>query len=81
MLTPVVCFTCGAPIGDRELLFLAMRAARVRAAVGERASAPTAWPVLRDAKIDLSDIFERLKVPSMCCRMNLATAVLFEDSF
>ena len=81
MLTPIVCFTCGAPTGDVEDLFQAMRAARVRAVLAERGTAATQAAVDAGLQIDCSEILTRLGITHDCCRKVLVTAMLYGDYY
>jgi DNA-directed RNA polymerase subunit N (RpoN/RPB10) len=83
MLVPVLCFTCGCPVGDVEDLFHQMRAARVRAILAERGTTATQAAVDGGLQIDCSDILDKLgiKKENYCCRKVLATAMVFTDYY
>jgi DNA-directed RNA polymerase subunit N (RpoN/RPB10) len=79
MLVPVVCFTCGLAIGDREDLFRHMRAERVRALLKSRGTTATQAAVDVGLEIDCTDILDLLGVTELCCRTHLVTAMGFAD--
>jgi DNA-directed RNA polymerase subunit N (RpoN/RPB10) len=81
MLVPVLCFTCGCPVGDVEDLFRHMRAARVRAILAERGTTATQAAADAGLQIDCSDILDRLGVVHDCCRKALVTAMIFADYY
>lgn len=81
MLVPVICFTCGNPIGDVEDLFRALRSARVREILAERGTTATQAAVDADLQINCSDILDRLGIKCDCCRKCLVTAMIFADYY
>jgi DNA-directed RNA polymerase subunit N (RpoN/RPB10) len=81
MLTPVTCFTCGCPVGDKEDLFRHMRAALVRATLAERGTQPTQAASDAGLQIDCREILDRLQVTGDCCRKALVTAMIFTDYY
>lgn len=81
MLVPIVCFTCGCPVGDREDLFRHMRAELVRRVLGERGTAPTQAAIDAGLRVDCADILDLLGVVNDCCRLHLVTAMVFADYY
>jgi len=81
MLVPVICFTCGNPIGDIEDLFHHLRAARVREILAERGTTATQAAADAGLQIDCSDILDRLGIKNDCCRKCLVTAMIFTDHY
>lgn len=81
MLVPVLCFTCGYPVGDVEDLFHHMRAARVRAVLAERGTVAAQAATDAGLQIDCGDILDRLGVEHDCCRMTLVTAMIYTDLY
>lgn len=81
MLPPVVCFTCGFPIGDVAEIFLHLRAARVRAALEARGTAAAEAAVDSGLQVDCSDVLDALGLRYDCCRMHLVTAMVFTDHY
>ena len=81
MLCPVVCFTCGCPVGDVEDIFRHMRAARVRGILAERGTAATQAAVDAGLQVDCGDILDRLGIDHDCCRKTLVTAMVFRDYY
>jgi DNA-directed RNA polymerase subunit N (RpoN/RPB10) len=81
MLTPIVCLTCGCPIGDIEDLFRHMRAARVRELLGERGTDVSQAAIDVGLQLDCSDILELLGVRNDCCRAHLVSAMIFDDYY
>jgi DNA-directed RNA polymerase subunit N (RpoN/RPB10) len=81
MLTPIVCMTCGLPLGDIDDLFQRARAARVRAVLARRDTAATQAAADAGLQIDCGDILLSLGVVKDCCRMHLVTNMCFCDYF
>ena len=81
MLVPVICFTCGCPVGDVEDLFLHMRAEKIRAILAERGT--TASQAAADAglQVDCSDILDKLGIKYDCCRKVLVTAMIYSNYY
>lgn len=69
MLIPIVCFTCGCPIGDKEDLFNALKAKKIK----EKKNP--------DDDIDCSDILDLLDIKNDCCRMHFISSMLFTDYY
>jgi len=79
----IVCFTCGRVIGDIYDAFLMMRAAK-QAATQQAAGHdidPDFLFISEDTLIDLSDVFDQLRITSMCCKIRLNTQVEFKNIY
>ena len=79
MLTPILCFTCGMPLGDVAPVYHHIRAKRMVAkygSVGTRVAPTQAAVDPTQVENLMSDILDALKV-SKCCRVRLITAMLF----
>lgn len=81
MLVPVLCFTCGCPIGDVEGMFRVMRSKRVREVLAQRETSASQAAVDAGLQIDCSDILDRLGIIHDCCRKTLVTAMVFSDYY
>lgn len=81
MLVPIVCFTCGCPLGDVEDLFQQWRAERVKAALDARGTIATQAAVDPGLQIECEDILEALGIRYDCCRAHLVSAMLFCDYY
>jgi DNA-directed RNA polymerase subunit N (RpoN/RPB10) len=81
MLVPIVCFTCGCALGDKDDLFRHMRGERVAALLRERGTTPTQAAVDPDLQVDCGDILDLLDVRNDCCRTHLVTAMIFSDYY
>ncbi len=81
MLCPVVCFSCGCPIGDVADLFRHIRAKRVAAVLGEHKTLPTQAAVDPGLRIELTADLARLGVTNDCCVGHLITACEFGDYY
>lgn len=81
MLTPVVCMTCGCPVGDKAGAFRHMRAKKVKALLAERGT--VAERALADAglRIECDGILRALGVTHDCCRKTLVAAMVFTDVY
>ena len=77
MLIPVVCFTCGLPIGDVGPLWKHMHAARVSAILGNRHTVSTQAGVDAGLQVDCRDILDKLRIRKDCCRTHLISAMQF----
>lgn len=83
MLTPVVCFTCGLPLGDIAPVYHHIRRKRMAARYG----APGAPVAPTQAAVDpslsentMGDVLEALRVEG-CCRTRLVTAMIFSEHY
>ena len=81
MYVPVVCFTCGCPIGDVEDLFRIMRTAKVKKILESRGTITTQAAVDAGLQIDCSDILEKLFINNYCCRAHLISSMRFSDYY
>ncbi len=81
MLVPVICCTCGLPIGDVEDIFRELRNNRVRSMLAERGTTPTQAAVDTGLQIDCSDILKEIGIDHDCCRKSLVTAMIFSDYY
>ncbi len=79
MLVPIVCITCGCPIGDVADLYRVLRAKRVKEVLAKTSRTP--FHASGDLQIDCTDIFDRLKIRSPCCRTHLTTSMVFTDYY
>jgi DNA-directed RNA polymerase subunit N (RpoN/RPB10) len=74
MLIPVVCLTCGLPIGDKAQAFSAMREKKTNKAL-EKAGVQASFASIANVQINLEDIFKALQVRNDCCRAHLSMAM------
>lgn len=74
MLIPIVCFTCGCPIGDKEDLFNYLKAEKIRE-LKEHVQ------ILDISTLDCSDILQTLGINNDCCRMHFISSMLFTDYY
>jgi DNA-directed RNA polymerase subunit N (RpoN/RPB10) len=81
MLMPILCFTCGMPIGDKADLFKRLRSEKAKAILAQRGTIPTKASVDPGLQIDCTDIFDRLKIFQYCCRMHLTSNMEFADLY
>ena len=81
MLIPIVCFTCGLPVGDKADLFRRLKAERVNRILAEHGTVPSQVPFDSKLQIDCEDILDRLKIRRPCCRTRLVTAMEFVDYY
>ena len=81
MLVPILCFTCGCPIGDKEDIFRYLRAERVREVLKERGTIATQAAVDAGLQISCEDILDKLGIPEDCCRAHLISAMVFSDYY
>jgi DNA-directed RNA polymerase subunit N (RpoN/RPB10) len=81
MLTPIVCMTCGCPVGDKAGAFRHMRAKKVKAALAERGTAAERASADAGLRIECADILDSLRVGPDCCRKTLVTAMVFTDLY
>jgi len=69
MLIPIVCFTCGCPIGDKEDLFNYLKAKKIK-----EKKKP-------NDDVDCSDILKLLDIKNDCCKMHFISSMLFTDYY
>jgi len=81
MLTPIVCMTCGCPVGDKAGAFRHMRAKKVRALLAERGTAAERAPADAGLRIECAEILDALRIAHDCCRKTLVTAMVFTDVY
>jgi DNA-directed RNA polymerase subunit N (RpoN/RPB10) len=68
MLVPIVCFTCGCPIGDKEDLFNYLKQKEIEKN--------------KDVEnLNCLYIFELLDIKNDCCKMHMLTAMNFVDYY
>lgn len=68
MLVPILCFTCGCSIGDKEDLFIHLKNEK-------KEKEPD------NEELDCSDILDILDIKNDCCRMHIITAINFVDYY
>lgn len=67
MLIPILCFTCGLPLADKEDLYNELKSKKkIENAHDE---------------LDCKDILEQLDIVNDCCKMHFITAMLFIDYY
>lgn len=81
MLQLVICTTCGLPIGDVAPLYQEMKNDIVRKLLEERGTAPTQAAIDAGLQVDCTEIYELLHIKNGCCRMRLASCMLFNDAY
>ncbi len=81
MRVPVLCVTCGAPLGDKEIVFVAMQAEATAAALLRAATSPEGAPYDADYEVRVGGILDDLRVEAICCRTALMTSRVFEDIY
>ncbi len=69
MLIPIICFTCGCPIGDKEDIFNYMKIERIKQNKN-----------IND-NIDCSDILELLDINNDCCKMHFISSMIVTDYY
>lgn len=70
MLVPIICFTCGCPIGDKEDLFNYLKAQRME----ESHTGAT-------DDLDCSDILTKLGIFNDCCKMHFISGMMFSEYY
>jgi DNA-directed RNA polymerase subunit N (RpoN/RPB10) len=83
MLTPIVCFTCGLPLGDVAPVYHSIRRKRMMEKYGKEDSttAPTFASIeTKEQKNMMKDVLDALGVDK-CCRTHLVTAQLFTEQY
>jgi DNA-directed RNA polymerase subunit N (RpoN/RPB10) len=82
MLTPILCITCGASLGDAAPVYVSVRRNRMGKLYGTSRAATLPEGAAGDPDHPpevMSDIFAALKIHRACCKTRLATAVLFPE--
>ncbi len=78
MLPPVVCFTCGMPIGDVAPLYAALKSSLMAEKAKELDLPVTQITLSADIQINMRDILEKtLKIRLECCRKTLTANAEF----
>lgn len=70
MLVPIVCFTCGLPLADKEDLFKYLKNEIIKNNKGDE-----------EKDINCSEILNTLQIINDCCRMHLITSLTFTDYY
>ncbi|QGM12925.1 pCP80R [African swine fever virus] len=74
MLLPVVCFTCGFPIGTYAAIFVKARTEYITTKMG--GTLPQNIPLHASLQIVLQDLITALGIPMrVCCRTHLFTTL------
>lgn len=81
MLVPVLCFTCGCPVGDIEDIFREMRNTKIKEILTDRKTTATQAAVDAGLQIDCSDILKQLGIEYDCCRKTIIAAMIFTDYY
>lgn len=81
MLIPCACITCGFPIGQFAAAFVAIRRARVDAALAARGTLPAMAAVDPGVDVELGDVLDALGLELDCCRSAIATKMIFTDYY
>ena len=70
MLVPILCFTCGLPLSDKEDIYNHLKAEKIKSIDN-----------VESDDIDCVDILEKLDIMNDCCRMHFITAMIFTDYY
>lgn len=81
MLPPVICFTCGFPIGEFDDVFRHMRAELVRKTLAGRGTLAPQAAVDAGLRVDCGPILDQLGIVHDCCRKCLVTAMSYTDYY
>lgn len=90
MITPAVCPTCGNSVGDVSLIFLYIRAKRLKKELSKTRETPQSSFSNTAMDVDMTDLFPKLgmeggesssEAPKGCdyCRVTLATSMQWVD--
>lgn len=71
MLVPILCFTCGLPLGDKEDLFNELKAEKIKKIEN----------YTKDIELDCSDILKLLDITNDCCKMHMISALILTDYY
>lgn len=69
MLIPIICFTCGCPIGDKEDLFNYLKNEKIKETKEDKEN------------IDYLDILNLLDITNDCCKMHFISSMLLVDYY
>jgi DNA-directed RNA polymerase subunit N (RpoN/RPB10) len=72
---PIVCPTCGLPLGDRGELFDVLRNEKIEKIVKSEGILADLVPLKDGLQIDCIDILNILKIDKDCCRMYTISAI------
>ena len=81
MHVPCMCISCGCEIGHVAAAFRHARAARVKAAAVKAGTVPSM--VTNNLKMDVecADLFDKFGIRHDCCRMHLASAMVWKEQY
>jgi DNA-directed RNA polymerase subunit N (RpoN/RPB10) len=66
MLIPIICFTCGLPLSDKEDMYIELKTKQEKE-FGEN--------------VDYRTILESLDIKNDCCKMHFITSMVFTDYY
>lgn len=79
MLIPILCITCGSPIGDKEELFIRLKYEKIKKMLADKNIDIDSAPYAKDLQIGCDDILDQLHINKDCCRAHMISAMLFSD--
>jgi DNA-directed RNA polymerase subunit N (RpoN/RPB10) len=68
MLIPILCFTCGCPLGDKEDLYNYLKKERIN-------------KTKEGDDLDCLDILHLLDIVNDCCKMHFISSMLITDYY
>ena len=90
MYVPIVCFSCGAPIGDLEDIYRAIHAKKVKAKLAElmgnnelmdNNKTPSNIAINSSLQISCEEELTKMGITAYCCRTHLVTSMRFSDKY
>jgi DNA-directed RNA polymerase subunit N (RpoN/RPB10) len=77
----VVCFTCGSLLGDRAKIYRSELKKAMQKVCEDNNIAITKILTDPTIEIDFTDLFEKLRIDSDCCRKHISMAQYFVDYY
>lgn len=72
MLIPIICFTCGCSIGDKEDLYNYLKTEKIKKNHSENHI---------DDDLDCIEILEKIDIMNDCCKMHFISSMIFTDYY
>jgi hypothetical protein len=81
LIAPVICQSCGWPLGDVAKAFNEARNIKIQAILTTTNIRPEQAIISPDFQVDCTDIFEKIQIFNQCCKKSLTCAMDFTQYY